>query len=1088
MIRSTFYGFSTALSGMLASQNALNVTGNNMANVNTDGYTRQRLNIHSLAAGLGDRYVSQNTFSIGQGVGMSGVSQLRDPFLDIRFRTEASGVGELDSWLSGMQDVSAAFDETQQASFLNALSDFRTQLQKLSGAANQKEMDTIVRSSAETLTKLLNQYANQLSNIREQQEDSLKDTSIPQVNDILEKIAKLNESIAESEMSGNPALELMDHRNNYLDQLSTYMKINVEYTPVKISDGVTLQKMVIRFAEDPADPMKFNIPGGIDDPDAAAKGYMLLDGNTHATLSVSKNEEGITQIFSDWANANLTGTAGGSKPVALSFAGGSLRGATELLNKNGEFDTVSNSPRGIGYYQKMLDVFARDFANTLNKANLVKNPDFDDKKDEGPDNRKYLGGPLFTVNTQPADPTDKLYHPDDYDGTITAKNIGVSQNWLSGQYGITNTAKDPNIGGSDDSGANDNILYMISLLDDKRIFEASNIMQNASAAVQAVKGVYESSNKLPGYGATDLNNGDTLSFSVNYNNQKGGHPQTATITLTYRDGFLYGAGGSKYPAVTGTDAGHTVNGDRLTDAVMGELSKSGDFRDNFTVSKGTDGKLVFTAKAGGTQGGQVTGLEMKHTNFNTAPALGTDSSQTEASDAFHTLNFGAGFAVYDSADPDKEKSIFTINGQKFAFVKKGSDLRDLNKAGIRAVEVNGDAITSDEVERMAVQLRSTGLTVNLTDPASLKLTVERETLDIGTANIPTGFDKKTPATKGVYQSGTISSGFTAQDGDQFGLSLTYRDDKGDLQKINLNLTYQTKDADGKPLASPVLMGPDGRTYPAAGSPMPGNTVLDAIQSELSAHNPSLAANFDVTSVGGKLSLTAKTAGTGGASVESLELNVSTERTQTDAFQGGGTGTVTNTTVGAEGYQTSDLSQFTPYDGTNPEKAVFIIDGKSYAFVPSDSKLVSPSNGITLIKMGSTAGSVTADDVKAFVKTADPAGTSITSSGTSIKLPLDQSVTKGSSRELYNGTFEQFFTSVGITASQDVSSKTSELKNHISLLNGASTQRDSVSTVDLSEEGASLLRFQKSFSAAARLMTTLDEALDTIINKMGVVGR
>lgn len=1086
MIRSTFYGFSTALSGMLASQNALDVTGNNMANVNTDGYTRQRLNVHSLAAGLGDRYVSQNTFSVGQGVGMSGVSQLRDPFLDIRFRTEASGVGELDSWLSGIQDVSSTFDETQQAAFLNALGDFRTQLQKLSGAANQKEMDTIVRSSAETLTKLLNQYSNQLSDIRKQQEGSLENSSIPKVNDILEKIAKLNESITESEMSGNPALELMDHRNSYLDQLSTYMKINVEYTPVKISDGVTLQKMVIRFAEDPSDPMKFNIPGGIDDPDVTAKGYKLIDGNAHATLSVSKNEEGITQIFSDWANANLAGTAGGSKPVALSFAGGSLRGATELLNKNGEFDKTSNSPRGIGYYQKMLDVFARDFANTLNKANLVKNPHFDYKKKEDPDNREYLGGPLFTVNTQPADPTDKLYHPDDYDGAITAKNIGVSQNWLSGQYGISNTTKDPNIGGSDDSGANDNILYMISLLDDKRIFDASNIMQNASAAVQAVKGVYESSNKLHGYGSTDLNNGDTLSFSVNYKNQKGGLSQKATVTLTYRDGFLYGTGGSKYPAVTGTDAGHTVNDDKLTDAVMGELSKTGDFRDNFTVSKGTDGKLVFTAKAGGTQGGQVTGLEMKHTNFNTVSGLETAPSLTEPFDAFHTLDFGAGFAIYDSADANKEKSIFTINGQKFAFVKKGTDLRDLNKAGIRAVEVNGTAITSDEVKRMAVQLRSTGLTVNLTAPVSLNLTVTGETL--ATGNTPKDFAVKTNATKGEYQSGSVKPQFDAKDGDQFGLSLTYRDDKGDLQKVNLNLTYQTKDADGKPLASPVLMGSDGRTYPAAGSPMPGNTVLGAIQSELSAHNPSLAANFDVTSVGRKLSLTAKTAGTGGASVESLELSVSTERTQTDAFAGGGTGTVTNTTVGVEGYQTSDLSQFTPYDGTNPEKAVFTIDGKSYAFVPSGSSV--KLDGVTLIYMGGTGAAITDDDVKAFVKKIDPTGKFITQTagGTSIKLPLDQSVTYGSSRELYNGTFEQFFTSVGITASQDVNSKTSELKNHISLLNGASTQRDSVSTVDLSEEGTSLLRFQKSFSAAARLMTTLDEALDTIINKMGVVGR
>lgn len=1093
MIRSTFYGFSTALSGMMASQNALDVTGNNMANVNTDGYTRQRLDVDSIAPSMGNRYASKNSFAVGQGVTITGISQIRDPFLDIRFRAEACGVGELDAWLGGMQDVSSTFDEVQQKAFLGALTDFRTQLQKLSGASNQKEMDTIVRSAAETLTKQLNQYANQLTTIRHQQEYDLQNSSIPKINDILDNIAKLNQSITEAEISGNPALELKDHRNGFLDQLSTYMKINVEYTPVQISDNVTVDKMTIRFAEDPSDPMKFNIPGGIDDIDTKSKGYMLIDGDQHATLSVEKDKDGVTQILSDWANANLAGPAGGSKPVALTFASGSLKGITDLLNKNGEFDSEANSPRGIGYYEKMLDVFARDFANTMNKANLVKNPDYDAALGESPDNREYLGGPLFTTSTAPADPT-KLYHPNDpdyYDDSITAANIGVSQNWLSGQYGITNTSRNPGDAdtGTDNSGANDNILYMISLLDDKRIYNASNVIQNASAAVQAVKGTYEAAGKLPNISAGVLNNGDTISFSVNYDNQKGQTGQKATITLTYRDGFLYGANGSKYPAVTGTDIGHPVNGDKLTDAIAGELSKAGDFRDNFTVSKGTDGKLVFTAKAGGIAGGKVTGMEMSHTNFKTASTFTGSASQTNGTDAFHTLNFGAGagFQIYDSAGTDAEKanSIFTINGQKYAFAKKGTDIRALSKDGIRAVELDGTAVAEADVERMAIQMRSAGLTVNSTAGSPLQLTVVGETL--ATTNTPAGFDTKTDATKGVYQSGGVSITPAAENGDQFGLSLLFRDDKGDLQKVNLNLTYQTKDAAGTALTPPVLAGPDGRTYPAAGTPLSGDTLLSAIRNELSAHNPGIAANFDVTSAGGKLSLTAKTPGTGGASVQNLELNMTTERTSAHTLPGGVAGTVTTATAPEDGYQTSDLSQFTPYDGTNAEDAVFTIGGKSYAFVPSGSTAASLA-GVTTIPMTGTGTTVTAGDVTAFINKLGPTAITQDGGGTSIKLPLDQSVTKGSSRELFNGTFDQFFSSVGITAGQDVSSKSSELKNNINLLNGASSQRDSVSTVDLNEEGANLLRFQKSFTAAARLLTALDEALDTVINKMGIVGR
>ena len=63
-----------------------------------------------------------------------------------------------------------------------------------------------------------------------------------------------------------------------------------------------------------------------------------------------------------------------------------------------------------------------------------------------------------------------------------------------------------------------------------------------------------------------------------------------------------------------------------------------------------------------------------------------------------------------------------------------------------------------------------------------------------------------------------------------------------------------------------------------------------------------------------------------------------------------------------------------------------------------------------------------------------------------------------------------------------------LTNQISVLNQTSNSRDGVSGVQLDEEGMNLLHYNQSYTAAARLMTTLDEALDVLINKTGVVGR
>ena len=63
-----------------------------------------------------------------------------------------------------------------------------------------------------------------------------------------------------------------------------------------------------------------------------------------------------------------------------------------------------------------------------------------------------------------------------------------------------------------------------------------------------------------------------------------------------------------------------------------------------------------------------------------------------------------------------------------------------------------------------------------------------------------------------------------------------------------------------------------------------------------------------------------------------------------------------------------------------------------------------------------------------------------------------------------------------------------MKNHKTVAKEIANMRDSISQVSLDEEGMSLLHYQKSYNAAARLMTTLDEAVATIINNMSIVGR
>ena len=90
---STFGSLTTVKLGIYAAQKGLDVTGNNITNINTNGYTRQRLDQVSLISGGSDRYHSQYNVRVGQGVLVNGVSQLRDPGLDISYRKSQADVG-----------------------------------------------------------------------------------------------------------------------------------------------------------------------------------------------------------------------------------------------------------------------------------------------------------------------------------------------------------------------------------------------------------------------------------------------------------------------------------------------------------------------------------------------------------------------------------------------------------------------------------------------------------------------------------------------------------------------------------------------------------------------------------------------------------------------------------------------------------------------------------------------------------------------------------------------------------------------------------------------------------------------------------
>ena len=253
---STFGTYALARLGIYAAQSAVTITGNNIANVSTKGYTRQFIDQVSLNMGGADRYASKMSTRIGSGAYVMGVTQLRDPYLDIRYRNEQTQVGTYEGWLEGLNQLANIFDEVgrgeDEAGILEArFNELIQQLQNLTTqGAGMDEFDTLVRSACTSIVNTIHSYASQLKTQLANQETYFRQ-EVDEVNSILERIRDLNTSIHKTEVYGGNALELKDERNNLIDELSKYLKINVTYEQDKVGEGLYVDRLVITTDGDP---------------------------------------------------------------------------------------------------------------------------------------------------------------------------------------------------------------------------------------------------------------------------------------------------------------------------------------------------------------------------------------------------------------------------------------------------------------------------------------------------------------------------------------------------------------------------------------------------------------------------------------------------------------------------------------------------------------------------------------------------------------------------------------------------------------------------------------------------------------------
>jgi len=315
-----FYSLQIARTGLVASQKALDVTSHNIANANTEGYTRQRLDFSSRQG------VTSNKITIGSGVDIDKLTQIRDEYLDYQFRGENSVKNELETKSETTTYIENIFGEPSDHGINQSLSDFFVSMEELTNNAQESSYRETVVQNAVKLTDSIRTVATELTEYQKEI-NGVIDMSVDQVNSILERVHDLNKTIYNYELKGTQANDLRDERNLLIDELSEY--VNIE--SFEDSTG----KLVVNAA-----------------------GTSVVNG-THVKYMEVKSDTELNPYTEEHDNVVYwEGTTSEVKPQS-----GKLKAL--LDTRDGE----SQENQGIPYYLDQLNILAKGMIEKFNEIN-----------------------------------------------------------------------------------------------------------------------------------------------------------------------------------------------------------------------------------------------------------------------------------------------------------------------------------------------------------------------------------------------------------------------------------------------------------------------------------------------------------------------------------------------------------------------------------------------------------------------------------------------------------------------------------------------------------------------------------------------
>lgn len=221
----------SAGTGMSVSQASIQTTSHNINNINTPGYSRQRVEQSAKNAYSNPGYnSSMGLGQIGTGVQATDVIRIRNTFYDFQYRSESHNYGEISIKYQHYTNIEKIFNEPSDSAISGSMSDFFSSWQELSKSPNDTGAKDIAIQNAKYLATNISDVKEKLDKLATQAEKKLND-DVVEINDMINQIRDLNKDIKLIEGSGKTPNDLMDKRDSVIDELSH--KLNIENTEVQ---------------------------------------------------------------------------------------------------------------------------------------------------------------------------------------------------------------------------------------------------------------------------------------------------------------------------------------------------------------------------------------------------------------------------------------------------------------------------------------------------------------------------------------------------------------------------------------------------------------------------------------------------------------------------------------------------------------------------------------------------------------------------------------------------------------------------------------------------------------------------------------